>query len=161
MYSKYLWKIGENQFVQLIHICFRCIALYSPNKGFTRRYIKILIGFAWVAAFLPLIPSFFGFYGDHGLECQTRQCKILSDGEHGHVKRRFELFLHVCWAVLLVAANLGLFLRYWVKTAKIRYWIINARNIEYGQAILFTSIFILAQIPSPVSKSRAYVTGTR
>ena len=82
-----------------------------------------MIGFSWFAAFLPLIPSFFGFYGDHGLECQTRQCKILSDGEHGHVKRRFELFLHVCWAVLLVAANVGLFLRYWVKTAKISYWI--------------------------------------
>ena len=82
-----------------------------------------MIGFAWFAAFLPLIPSFFGFYGDHGLECQTRQCKILSDGEHGHVKRRFELFLHVFWAVLLVATNLGLFLSYWVKTAKIRYWI--------------------------------------
>ena len=80
-----------------------------------------MICFSWFAAFLPLIPSFFGFYGDHGLECQTRQCKILSDGEHGHVKRRFELFLHVCWAVLLVAANVGLFLRYWVKTAKIRY----------------------------------------
>ena len=114
--SKYkrILNIFRNKFVQLIHICFRCIALYSPNKGFTRRYIKILIGFAWIAAFLPLIPSFFGFYGDHGLECQTRQCKILSDGEHGHVKRRFELFLHVCWAVLLVAANVGLFLRYWV-----------------------------------------------
>ena len=82
-----------------------------------------MICFSWFAAFLPLIPSFFGFYGDHGLECQTRQCKILSDGEHGHVKRRFELFLHVCWAVLLVAANVGLFLRYWVKTAKISYWI--------------------------------------
>ena len=90
-----------------------------------------MIGFAWFAAFLPLIPSFFGFYGDHGLECQTRQCKILSDGEHGHVKRRFELFLHVCWAVLLVAANVGLFLRYWVKKAKITYWIKMAEiNID-------------------------------
>ena len=157
--------IGENQFVQLIHICFRCIALYFPNKGFTRRNIQILIGFAWFAAFLPLIPSFFGLYGDHGLECQTKQCKILSDGEHGHVKRRFELFLHVCWAVLLVAANVGLFLRYWVKTAKISYWIkmveINTQMIEYGQATLFTLRFILAQIPSPISKSRACVTRTR
>ena len=97
--------------------------LYSPNKGLTRRNIKISIYFAWFAAFIPLIPSFFDFYGDHGLECQTRQCKILSDGEHGHVKRRFEFFLHVFWAVLLISTNLGIFLQYWVKMAKIRYWI--------------------------------------
>ena len=168
MHSTYLKKpfcqIGENQFVQLIHIRFRCIALYSPNKGFTRRYIKILIGFAWIAAFLPLIPSFFGFYGDHGLECQTRQCKILSDGEHGHVKRRFELFLHVCWAVLLVAANLGLFLRYWVKTGKIRYQIINGKNkdrIRLGYPLHLYIHFSLDSEPRQQTQGLCYMNKTK
>ena len=90
------------------------MALYFPKKAFTRRNIKMSIAFAWVLAFIPMVPPFFEFYGKHGLECQTRQCKILLDKDNGNVKRNFELVLHTFWAFVLVASNIGILLRYWV-----------------------------------------------
>ena len=90
------------------------MALYFPKRAFTRRNVKIMITSAWVLAFIPLLPSLFEFYGTHGLECQTRECKILSTADNGKVKREFEFVLHIFWAIHLVTVNLGILLRYWV-----------------------------------------------
>ena len=84
-------------------------------KALTRKYIKAAVMCSWILGFIPLIPSLFELYGIHGLECQTRQCKILPIGNKGvTVKRYFETILHVFWALSLLAANIGILLKYWV-----------------------------------------------
>ena len=93
----------------------RFAALHYSMKALTRKYIKAAVMCSWILGFIPLIPSLFELYGIHGLECQTRQCKILPIGNQGvTVKRYFETILHVFWALSLLAANIGILLKYWV-----------------------------------------------
>ena len=88
-------------------------------KALTRKNIKAAVTCSWILGFIPLIPSLFELYGIHGLECQTRQCKILPIGNKGvTVKRYFETTLHMFWAVSLIAANIGILFKYWVSKRK-------------------------------------------
>ena len=99
-------------------------------KGLTRKNIKTVIICSWILAYIPLLPSLFEIYGIHGLECQTRQCKILPIGSKGvSVKRYFEIVLHVFWAIVLVAANIGILIQYWVSALiKDNFFILSTEN---------------------------------
>ena len=91
------------------------MALHCSLKVLTRAKIKAAVICSWILGYFPLIPSLFEFYGIHGLECQTRQCKIIPIGSKGIiVKRYFTFVLHVFWALALVAANIGILFKYWV-----------------------------------------------
>ena len=100
-------------------------------KGLTRKNIKTVIICSWILAYIPLLPSLFEIYGIHGLECQTRQCKILPIGSKGvPVKRYFEIVLHVFWAIILVAANIGILIQYWVSASiKDHFFYSSTKNI--------------------------------
>ena len=94
-------------------------ALHYSMKALTRKNIKAAVICSWILGHIPLIPSLFELYGIHGLECQTRQCKILPIGNKGvTVKRYFETTLHIFWAVSLIAANIGILFKYWVSKQK-------------------------------------------
>ena len=100
-------------------------------KGLTRKNIKTVIICSWILAYIPLLPSLFEIYGIHGLECQTRQCKILPIGSKGvSVKRYFEIVLHVFWAIVLVAANIGILIQYWVSALiKDNFFILSTEKV--------------------------------
>ena len=54
------------------------------NGNSTNYYVynKKKIAVCWTLPVLVLIPSFFGIYGKHGLECYSRICTVIDD-EHG------------------------------------------------------------------------------
>ena len=112
----------------------RFVALYFPMKGLTRKNIKTVIIFSWILAYVPLLPSLFEIYGIHGLECQTRQCKILPIGSKGvPVKRYFEIVLHVFWAIVLVTANIGILIQYWVRASiKDNFFVLSTEKVVLG-----------------------------
>ena len=41
--------------------------------------MELKIATCWILPVLVLIPSFFGIYGMHGLECYQRFCTIIDD----------------------------------------------------------------------------------
>ena len=127
-----------------------------------------MITSAWVLAFIPLLPSLFEFYGTHGLECQTRECKIISNVDNGKVKRQFEFVLHIFWAIHLVTVNLGILLRYWVgenintfKSICQSYIIITTKSYYITQFVIEISIFLQthrADMTETLSRNHSFDT---
>ena len=41
--------------------------------------MEFKIATCWILPVLVSIPSFFGIYGQHGLECYSRSCTVIND----------------------------------------------------------------------------------
>ena len=73
-YSKIINSI---YFLFLILVNGNSTNYFVYNKMFLKK-----IAVCWTLPVLVLIPSFFGIYGKHGLECYSRICTVIDD-EHG------------------------------------------------------------------------------
>ena len=62
---------------------YRCIGVFFPTElsNRTQRFKRLcnsIIAFAWLLAYVPMLPTLFGAFGRYGLECKTRKCTVIN-----------------------------------------------------------------------------------
>ena len=101
----------------------RAIGIYFPSRLRERRFrlkSKMIIIFAWLLAFLPMMPGIFKQWGRYGLECKTRKCTVINmdvDGNPTSVNPKIEVgrWTPLIAVTLLLVFNAMIYLRLRVK----------------------------------------------
>ncbi len=86
--------MGKTKF-QFVFSFSRWVMIYFPHRSdsvFSRTRSKIIIAFCWIVPVTFLLPSLFGLWGHHALECGPRHGKSF--------EIQMDLYMCVKWQVV-------------------------------------------------------------
>eukprot|EP00095_Tigriopus_kingsejongensis_P007204 maker-scaffold192_size271026-snap-gene-1.21 protein:Tk07204 transcript:maker-scaffold192_size271026-snap-gene-1.21-mRNA-1 annotation:"gustatory receptor trehalose 1" len=113
----------------------RWVLINWPSKSdkiFSRNQSKLMILACWICPFIMMLPSYFGIFGVHGLDCRSRNCTIKRDENGYSPKIIFLLVGLVVPCVVLVTANILIYMKVHVMRQKMEEQLQNRTALPKG-----------------------------